>query len=120
MQNLVSVGREQEKRAILFLKKKGYKILKTNYRTPFGEIDIIAYDRNFIVFIEVKYRKNKEYGAPEEAIDIKKKTHIIRSALFYLKYYDKIDSSFRFDVIALTPTTLRHYKNAFDGEGIDL
>jgi putative endonuclease len=120
LQNLVSIGKKQEKKAILYLEKNGYKILKTNYRTPFGELDIIAKDKDTIVFIEVKYRSTKAFGIPEEAVDIRKREHIIRSALSYLKSYNKVNFPFRFDVIAITPTTLRHYKDAFDAEGTNL
>lgn len=120
MSNLVSIGKSQESKAVIYLKKRKYVILERNYRTPFGEIDIIARDKGYLVFIEVKYRSNKKYGEPEDAIDFRKKIHIVKSALFYLKKNEKIDSPFRFDVLALSPSLVKHYKNAFDAEGIDV
>ena len=66
------LGRAGEKLAVDFLKKKGFKILKTNYKTVVGEIDIIAQDREYIVFIEVKTRSSDNYGLPREAVDRKK------------------------------------------------
>ncbi len=66
------MGRAGEKRAVVFLKKKGFKILKTNYKTVFGEIDIIAQDKDTIVFIEVKTRTSDNYGVPSEAVDKRK------------------------------------------------
>jgi len=66
-------GREGEDRAAGALKKQGYKIVSKNYRSPFGEIDIIAEDKDCLVFIEVKGRKECNFGTSLEAIDSKKK-----------------------------------------------
>ena len=61
------LGRVGEKKACAFLKDNGYKILETNYRTPFGEIDIIVEIDKITVFVEVKTRSNENYGFPCEA-----------------------------------------------------
>ena len=63
------LGRAGEVKAAEFLKKKGYKIIKTNYKTYCGEIDIIANDGEYTVFVEVKTRTSDEFGAPAEAVD---------------------------------------------------
>ena len=70
------IGDYGEKLAVKFLKKQGYKILSTNYKVKYGEIDIIAKDGLFTVFIEVKYRSKKLYGLPSEAVDKHKQNKI--------------------------------------------
>ena len=93
---LGSVG---EKTAVKFLKKKKYKIVKTNEVTPLGEIDIIAKDGEYLVFLEVKARKDDQFGAPREAVTPLKQRHIVNSAKFYLKKENQLDEKVRFDVI---------------------
>ncbi len=107
------MGRAGEKRAVEFLKKKGFKILKTNYKTPVGEIDIIGEDDKTIVFIEVKTRTSDNYGLPSEAVDRKKQEKYYRTALFYLQREKKTDSACRFDVIEIENGQINHIFNAF-------
>lgn len=90
-----------EKAAESFLKKKGYRILKTNYRTPLGEIDIVARKDGFIVFVEVKARTSSSLGPPYLAITKAKERHIIRNALSYLKRYGLADSCWRIDIVSV-------------------
>ncbi len=116
MPNLREIGKKGEKSAELFLKKRGYKIIERNFRTPFGELDLIVKDNDILVFVEVKTRNSEKFGLPEDAITYKKRLHIIRSAFFYLKRYNLIDSVYRFDVVAVMPSEIRHYKDAFSGE----
>ncbi len=116
MSNLRNIGTKGENLAEQYLRKKSYKILCKNFRTPFGEIDIIAKHGETIVFVEVKLRKTKRYGTPEEAITSYKKRHIIKSAFFYLKRYSLFEISIRFDVIAISPSAITHYENAFDAD----
>ena len=78
------MGRAGEKRAADFLKKKGYKILETNYKTHIGEIDLIVQDGDTTVFVEVKTRINDEYGAPSQAVNIKKQEKYYKVATEYL------------------------------------
>ena len=101
-----------------YLKRKGYKILCKNFRTPFGEIDIVAKNKEMIVFVEVKLRKTGKYGAPEYAITYYKKMHIIKSAFFYLKKYNNFDKPYRFDVITISSSNIAHYENAFESDSL--
>lgn len=93
-------GRSGEALAISYLKKKGYKILEKNYRTKFGEIDIIASKDDMVVFIEVKTRNTDNYGAPEESVTREKQERIKKAALYYLKNLKNIPA-LRFDVISI-------------------
>ena len=74
-----------EKIAQDYLQKKGYKILKTNYYTRRGEIDIIAQNNKCIIFVEVKTRTNNHYGTPAMAVNFDKKQHIKTSAKIFLQ-----------------------------------
>lgn len=113
-----SVGDRGEDIAVRFLKKKGYKIIERNYRTPIGEIDVIAGDKKTLVFVEVKTRLCDSFGYPEEAVDYRKKKKIEKVALYYLsKIKQEVPS--RFDVISirLTPDNkeeIEHFTNAFE------
>ncbi len=116
MPNLKEIGKKGEKAAEIFLKRNGYIIVERNFKTPFGEIDLIVKDNDILVFVEVKTRSSKKFGLPEDAITYKKRLHIVRSALFYLKKYGLIDRLYRFDIVTVMPSGIRHYKNAFSGE----
>ena len=78
------------------LKKRGYKILKRNYVSKYGEIDIVAYDKGAISFVEVKTRQSDNYGPPELAVTKEKRKRIIRTALNYLvkNHIEDIELSF--------------------------
>jgi putative endonuclease len=90
-----------EKAAVTFLKNKGYKIRECNYRTKFGEIDIIAQDKDVLVFIEVKARHSLDLGSPGEAVFIRKQRQISKVAINYLKINKLLESAARFDVVSL-------------------
>ena len=112
------LGIEGEDRAVTFLKKKGYSILTRNYRTPFGEIDVIARDGSTIVFVEVKTRKDDLFGYPFEAVDKRKKLKMKKSALLFLKKQKK-QSPARFDVLSIFSADsggmeIEHFKDAFE------
>ncbi|MCM8757847.1 MAG: YraN family protein [Candidatus Omnitrophica bacterium] len=100
MHNL-SLGLRGEESAVDFLKKKGFKILERNFRTNFGQIDIIAKEKNEICFIEVKTRKNFNFGLPQEAVSITKKKRIAKVALAYLKEKRLLNKKVRFDVVSI-------------------
>ena len=95
------IGKSGEAAAVRFLKKNGYKILEQNYRTQLGEIDIIAKDRQTIVFIEVKTRRSLEYGSPKRAVTPKKRRNISMTALYYLKVNNQSHAEARFDVVTV-------------------
>ena len=94
-------GRASEDAAAVFLKNKGYRILRTNYRVKFGEIDIIAEEGSVICFIEVKSRVDCSLGHPKEALTPRKQDKISRAALAYLKENRFLDRSARFDVLSI-------------------
>ncbi len=99
------------------MRLKGYKIISQNWRTRFGEIDLIAKDGDTLVFIEVKARTNLAYGQPEEAITFKKRQKLLTLARLYLANYPQ-NSKVRFDIIAIdffkkTPQ-IKHYKGALE------
>lgn len=94
-------GNRGEALAASYLEEKGFVILERQYRTPFGEIDLIARDHEEIVFIEVKTRHSKTYGYPEEAVTREKVRHILRTAESYLGQHQKEDHPWRVDVVAI-------------------
>ncbi len=95
------LGQRAEDAAVSYLKSQGYHILKRNYRTRFAEIDIIANQAGFLVFIEVKARKNLNKGSPKEAVTLFKQKKIILAANQYMKENRLVDIRVRFDVVAL-------------------
>jgi len=107
------LGRAGELKAAEFLEKKGFKILKTNYKTHVGEIDIIAEDDKTLVFIEVKTRSGDGYGAPSEAVDYKKQEKYFKVASEYLIKENKTDAVCRFDVVEIEKGEINHIFNAF-------
>lgn len=96
------LGQSGEKLAALFLKKKGYKIIEKNYRSRFGEIDIIARDRKCLVFIEVKTRSSAAFGTPATSVDYRKQQQISKTAHAYLLDKQMADCDTRFDVVGIT------------------
>jgi putative endonuclease len=94
-----ALGQQGETAAISFLQARGFTILETNYRTKFAEIDIIATDKNFLCFIEVKTRRSLKKGLPRESVTYSKQKKIILGATFYLKEKKQLNSRIRFDVV---------------------
>lgn len=116
--NTRQVGKSGEDCAVRFLKKKGYKVIERNYRCIFGEIDLVATDKDEIVFVEVKSRRSKGFGNPEAAVDINKQKKISRIAMNYLMEKELGDHNARFDVVAIhflpEGERVEIIKNAFD------
>lgn len=94
-------GNEGEELAAKFLKRQGLKILKTQYRTKFGEIDLVARDGREIVFVEVKTRRTLEFGHPEEAVHPIKLAHMSAAGEYYLREHKCEAAPHRYDVIAI-------------------
>lgn len=114
------LGAKGEQLALEFLKKEGYKIQEQNYRCSLGEIDLIAKDKETIVFVEVKTRKSIQYGAPEMAVNAFKKKQITRVALNYLLRKGEKNVDSRFDVVSVFLGDKSHIeliKNAFPLKG---
>jgi putative endonuclease len=111
-------GQSSEVLAVHYLKQSGYKIIERNYRTPLGEIDIIAKEKKTIVFVEVKSRRSIRYGSPKWAVTPKKKRTLSMAALHYLKATRQTSSKARFDVIAIVSNQdeprIEIVKNAFE------
>ena len=80
-------GREGEETAVRFLRRKGYRILATNFRWHRAEIDIVAMDKGEMVFVEVKSRKGQSFGSPEGAVDRRKQQQIAKVAAHYLQVH---------------------------------
>jgi putative endonuclease len=97
-------GRLGEKLAGEHLKKKGYRILETNYRCRTGEIDIVARHQGDLVFIEVRTKANLEFGTPEESITEAKMKHLRSAANHYIQERNYQSDSWRIDVVVLELT----------------
>lgn len=111
--NKRTIGSEWEEVACEYLKKANYKILERNFRCRSGEIDIIALDGDYIVFIEVKYRKNNAYGYPRESVNYYKQRHISQVASYYLLIKNAFHKNCRFDVVEIMGENIELIKNAF-------
>jgi len=104
-----------------YLAERGYRIVERNFRTPSGEIDIIAHDATYIVFVEVKARRSQTYGTPREAVDWRKRKRLVEAAGLYLATH-KTEYQPRFDVIEILTNDaftrvleITHLPNAFEG-----
>ena len=104
-------GREKETLAVSFLQQQGAEILERNFRSPWGEIDIIARDKGVLAFIEVKYRKSADFGFPLEAVGPRKRERIRKTSLAYLTCH------VRYDCIGILGEEITWLKDAFSGKG---
>lgn len=110
------LGKEGEEEAVRFLTDKGYRILHRNWRSGKKELDIVAEYGRELVVIEVKTRRNKHYGSPEEAVNERKIRRIVSSTDAYIRKF-AIDLPVRFDIITVTgkepPFEIEHIEEAF-------
>ncbi|RUM49688.1 MAG: YraN family protein [Hydrogenothermus sp.] len=111
--NKRKIGIQKENLAVNYLKNKGYKIIKQNFYTKYGEIDIIAKNKDTLVFVEVRSKSYNKFGNPEETIDKTKQRKIINTAKVFLKNYNLDFEEIRFDVIAILEENINHIENAF-------
>ena len=95
----MKLGQKGEGLACKFLEQKGYRIISRNFKTSLGEIDIIAKDKETLVFIEVKTRESLQYGHPFEAVTRQKRRKIANVATLYLKKLKEIPAC-RFDIVS--------------------
>lgn len=112
----IEIGRKGELLAKQYLVSHNYNILSMNYRNKIGEIDIIAMNKEILVFIEVKTRRSLEYGYAYEAVNRRKQEKIISTSLVFLKQNGFKEIQWRYDIIEvyLTPKTrINHIDNAF-------
>lgn len=99
-----------------YLSNNGYEVVERNFRCRIGEIDIIAKEAGYLVFIEVKYRSSLQYGAPEMAVDCRKQNTIYKVAQYYYKKNGlSQDYPARFDVVSVLGDDVKIIKNAFGG-----
>ena len=116
----IYLGKRGEGATADFLKENGYKILKANYKTKLGEVDIIAYDKGTLCFIEVKTRDSLRFGFPQEAVSHFKQRQISKVALQFLKSNNLLNKKARFDVVSVIYTedkpAFNLIKNAFELE----
>ncbi len=114
--NQRKTGADYETMAAKYLSGQGYRILEQNYRSRYGEIDIVAKMGSMLIFTEVKYRTDSACGDPLEAVDIRKQRRISRTALYYYAchgYGEYVPC--RFDVIAIYGDgRILHIVNAFE------
>ena len=119
----ISKGKTGEKYVTKYLKKNGYKIIATNMRNKYSEIDIIAENKEYIVFVEVKTRSSNGAIRPSDAVNFKKQQKILKAAKHYLVYTYKTSKQPRFDVAEVylssekrKPDSINYIDNAF-GQG---
>lgn len=113
------LGVEGEGLAVAFLERLGYRIVERNFRFRGGEVDIIARDRQMLVFVEVKTRRTAKYGPPQLAVTPFKQRQLSKAALAWLAKNRSLDKAARFDVIAITfdhagSSRVEHFVNAFE------
>ncbi len=84
-----------------FLRKHGYRILEANYRCPAGEIDLIAEHKDFLVFVEVRTKRSRDFGTPEESITPTKRKRLITVAAHYQQSHHNLPQLWRIDVVAV-------------------
>ncbi len=112
--NRRQTGRQWEEKAAGFLMQTGYEILEHNFSCRQGEIDLIAREGGYLVFVEVKYRRNLGSGSPQEAVDPAKQEKIRQTARYYLyRRGYREDTPCRFDVVAATGGRFSLIRDAF-------
>ncbi len=109
-------GGSGEQLAAAYLKRKGYEIIATNFKTNIGEIDIVAAYDGCLVFVEVKARMSDKYGEPSEAVTVYKQRKISQVASQFITKYRYFDCDVRFDIIEVRMDIkeINHIENAFD------
>jgi putative endonuclease len=115
----LQIGKQAEQEARAYLQTHGLLLLEQNYRSPFGEIDLILRDSDDIVFIEVRYRSRTDYGTAAETVNKRKQMKLYKTAIHFLqrkKWLNKVNG--RFDIIAIHATftgswQIEWFKNAF-------
>ena len=113
--NRRGIGGKYEELAAAYLKEQGFQVIEQNYHCRMGEIDLIAREHEYLVFVEVKYRENQKGGGPLAAVNYRKQRRISRVARYYLvTKLHTVDIPCRFDVVGITPDGIEHLRAAFD------
>ena len=106
------LGRNAEERTAKYLKKNGYKLIARNYKTPYGEADIVALKDGYYCFVEVKARESDVYGLPTEAVDERKRERYRKIALYFCTT-KRTEVPVRFDIASVYEGGLEYYENAY-------
>jgi putative endonuclease len=114
----LAAGRRGEDIAHRFLQRAGLVVVARNHRSAngSGEVDLIAWDGDKLVFVEVKSRSSTDFGTPDRAVDRDKQQRLMRAALHYSRRADVPISQFRFDIVSVvfgTPPEVKHLKDVF-------
>ena len=109
----IETGRKAEELAAVFLQAKGLTIIEKNFRAKVGEIDIVAKDKDEIIFVEVRARASREFGGAAASVGGAKRRKLIRAASLWLQVRGW-DGACRFDVVAVDAGKLEHLPGAFD------
>jgi putative endonuclease len=122
MSDKQQLGKWGEGKARIYLERKGVKILDSNFRTPYGELDLIGLEASQVVFFEVKTRSSDAFGFGEQSITKKKQEHLIDSAEAYIQEHPHLGEDWRIDAIVIDgnpsrkKNIIRWFKNAVSGE----
>lgn len=119
------LGLRGERHAARYLRRRGYTVVAVGHRSRFGELDLVAvWQKRVVVFVEVKTRRGRRAGGPEQAVGEEKQRRLTRSALEYLKAHELLEYPARFDVVSIVwpagarrPASLEHFENAFEPAG---
>ena len=112
--NKRKTGGFYEQKAAKYLSSQGVKILECNYRNRIGEIDLIGQENDYLVFFEVKYRKDDKKGSPAQAVHFTKQKTICKVADYYRMMHGMGEfAAVRYDVVAIEGENITWYKNAF-------
>ncbi|MFS1513217.1 YraN family protein [Chengkuizengella sp. SCS-71B] len=117
----LKIGQTGEQLAVHYLKTNNYHVKEINWRCRLGEIDIIAYEKDFLVFLEVRTRRDiGRFGTPNESINYKKQQKVRLASQVFLQQNNKLNAKIRFDAICIllnkegdSLLSLDHIKNAF-------
>lgn len=113
----LKLGRIGEDIAVKYLKRKGFKILDRNFKKHYGELDIVALEKDTLVFVEVKTRLGSSHGLPEEALTPWKIREITKTGLYFKMIHPELPESLRIDAVAIdtdekfNPVDIRYYPN---------
>ena len=113
------LGQQGETLARQYLERKGYAFVQANYRCPHGEIDLIFRDGYCLVFVEVRTRRGRSLGTPEESVTARKRQKLQEVAETYRQQHEDLPPHWRIDVVAVEATsggtfTVRHVRDAVE------
>jgi len=108
------IGQKGENLAVDHLRQSNYQILDRNFKIRLGELDIVAFDQDQVVLVEVKTRSGTKFGLPEEVINKKKLNKIKQVGQVWLDQHPQFPQSLRIDLIAILGDKIKHYKNIGD------